>query len=147
MKLTKIKKKLTLAGKSFLTKLKKKRTAIKRKRTISKKKACKKLISPVKKKIVKRKPTKKRVLKSKQNKVQKSNMNGIPNFKKNILSDYSKILIKQKELEYGIASQQKILKVPGQPKQQKDNARKLIKLYKLLLSENKTHAAQLKKLM
>jgi len=149
MKLTKIKKKLTSAGKSFLTKLKKKRTAIKRKRTISKKKACKKLIFPVKKKIAKRKPNKKRVLKSKQNKVkvQKNNMNGIPNFKKNILSDYSKILIKQKELEYGIASQQRILKVPGQPKQQKDNARKLIKLYKLLLSENKTHAVQLKKLL
>jgi len=130
MKLTKIKKKLTASTKSMLTKLKKKRSA-------------------VKKKVAKKKTIKKRATKIRQNKVkvQKNNMSGIPNFKKNLLIDYGKIIQKQKELEFGIVSNQRILKVPGQPKHQKDNARKLIKLYKLLLSENKTHAAQLKKLL
>lgn len=130
---------------SIKTYLLKKKKAIRKK--VARKKVARKKV--VRKKVVKKKPIKKRVLKTKQNKVkvQKSNMSGIPNFKKNVLSDYSKILMKQKELEYGIVSNQRILKVPGQPKQQKDNARKLIKLYKLLLSENKTHAAQLKKLM
>jgi len=146
MKLTKIKKKLTSSTKSLLTKLKKKRTVVRRKRTIAKKKACKKLIGAVKKKSAPKKVSSTHK-DTKSHNVNIRVMSGIPNFKRDVLSDYSKCIQKQKELEFGIVSNQRILKVPGQPKLQKDNARKLIKLYKLLLSENKTHAAQLKKLM
>jgi len=138
--------------------LKRKKTTKKkvvRKKVARKKTPVKKISGGIKMKIKKAirtgkgiKNELKRRLKSTVKKSKKYfGISGISNFKKNVLNDYSKTITKQKELEYGIASQQKILKVPGQPKQQKDNARKLIKLYKLLLSENKTHAAQLKKLM
>jgi hypothetical protein len=142
--------------KTYLLKKKKAiRKKVVRKKVARKKTPVKKISGGIKMKIKKAirtgkgiKNELKRRLKSTVKKSKKYfGMSGIPNFKKNVLSDYSKILMKQKELEYGIVSNQRILKVPGQPKQQKDNARKLIKLYKLLLSENKTHAAQLKKLM
>lgn len=149
MKLTKIKKKLTASTKSLLTKLKKKREVVRRKRTVAKKKACKKLIGAVKKRTIKKKPTEKQVLTSIQKaaKVQKSHMSGVSTLKIDLLNDYDKVLRKQKELDYAIASNQRILKIPGQPKTQKDNARKLLKLYKLILRENKIHAAQIKKLL
>ena len=146
MKLTKIKKKLTSSTKSLLTKLKKKRAVVRRKRTVAKKKACKKLIGAVKKKAAPKKVTSTHK-DTKSHNVNIKVMSGVSNLKRDILGDYDKILRKQKELEYGIAVHQRYLKTPGRPKGLKDNDRKLLKLYKLILRENKEHAAQLKKLL
>jgi hypothetical protein len=74
-------------------------------------------------------------------------MSGVGKLKRDIAGDYAKVTMKGRELESGIFKLQNLIKTPGYPTQLKAQQRKLIKLYKLLLRENKTHASQLKKLM
>ena len=133
---------------------KKKAVRTKKVGAVKKKKAAPKKV--VRKKVVRKKVARKKAAPKKVSLMHKDTkshnvnikvMSGLPKLKSEILSDLNKIFQKQKELEYGISVHTNYIKTPGRPKALKDNDRKLLKLYKLLLRENKAHSAQMKKLL
>jgi hypothetical protein len=131
---------------------------LKKKKKVVRKKTAKKKVAPKKvarKKIVRKKAAKKKVAPKKVSSTHKDTkshnvnikvMSGIKRESESIVADYQKTMNKCRHYESLIASTNEQVKHSPHPYYKREG-KKVIKLYKLMLRECKTHARELKKLL